>query len=191
MIVPAFGGRDISSFAFELGEEWGVGQESLSNGIVIVVKPKDDTPGEVQIATGTGLEGALPDIFCQRIIDDLMIPQFKTNDYYGGIVNALTVIEPVCAGEYSYEQYQKDNNDNTVWGIVGLLTIGGVWYAVRKSKKGGGGSSSNSSNSSSGRTYYGGSYMPGGGYGGSSSGRSFSGGFGGGHFGGGGARGSW
>lgn len=199
IITPDFGGREIESFAFELGEAWGVGQDEHSNGVVIVIKPKvGDAYGEVEIATGLGLEGALPDIFCHRIINNEMIPHFQDNDYYKGIVAALDVIEPVCVGEYDYAQYRKaEKREDLIGGllalgIVALLVVGFVVFIYIANKKGW---LKTPPNSGTGGSYTGGgTHM--GGFGGSSrggwsSGGSSFGGFGGGHFGGGGASGRW
>ncbi len=191
MVTPGFGGRDISSFAFDVGNSWGIGQKEYENGVLIVVKPKDETKGEVEIATGGGLEGALPDIFCKRIIEEKMIPHFRENDYVGGISAALEVILPVCAGEYSYEQYQEDNDD-TAGALLGLaVVVGSVLWIRHKMKR-------LQSTYQSGGPHIGGipfdSGMPyGGNYGGfgSSSSSSTSRSFGGGTFRGGGASGSW
>ncbi len=189
MITPGFGGRDISSFAFEVGDKWGIGQRKLRNGVIIVVKPKDETDGEVEIAPGLGLEGALPDIFCKRIIEDQMIPHFRENDYYGGIVAALDIILPVCAGEYSYDKYKEDREGGSA--LLGLLFLALIFFfVIRSIRKGGGGSGHYSGGGS---TYYGGS-SPSSWSSSSSSGSSSSGGFGGfggGSFGGGGASGRW
>ncbi len=192
MITPGFGGRDISSFAFEVGDKWGIGQRKLRNGVIIVVKPKDDTDGEVEIAPGHGLEGALPDIFCKRIIEDQMIPHFREEDYYGGIVAALDIILPVCAGEYSFDKYKEDREGGSAW--LGLLFLGLIFFFVirsfRKGSSGGGHYSGGS-----GSTLYGGSSSSYDSWSSGSSGHSSSsggfGGFGGGSFGGGGASGRW
>ncbi len=196
MVTPGFGGRDISSFAFEVGREWGIGQEKMNNGVIIVVKPKDDTDGQVEIATGKGLEGALPDIFCKRIIEDEMIPHFRENDYYGGIVAALDIILPVCAGEYSYDNYKDDNDVNPiamlVAFIIGLALF--CWLVYKLDKRSGDIGGGNGGGGFTGGTYYGGHTRVGGWGGGSFGGGGSSGGFGGfggGSFGGGGASGRW
>ena len=186
MITPGFGGSDISSFAFDVGNKWGIGQGEFANGVIIIVKPKDDTDGQVEIAVGTGLEGALPDIFCKRIIEDEMIPLFRENDYMGGINAALDIILPVCAGEYNYDQYKKDNKVPSWFILLCLIAfIGVIVWATKNSGSGG-----------SGGAYLGG-YGPtstwssaGGGWNSGSSGGGF-GGFGGGSFSGGGASGRW
>lgn len=186
VITGGFGGRDVSSFAFEVGNSWGIGQSEHNNGVVIVVKPKDDTDGETWIATGDGLEGVLPDIFCKHIVEDEMIPFFRDDDYYGGICAALDVILPVCAGEYSYDEYRNSNSSNDngddVAALIAVCVIGLVVWRLRRKQRGGGGgfhwSSGGWSGGSSHSSWSGGSSI---------SGRSF----GGGHFGGGGAGGRW
>lgn len=182
IITPGFGGKDAASFAFDVGNQWGVGQKELKNGVVIVIKPKDDTDGEVEIASGTGLEGVLPDIFCKRIIEDIMIPRFKEEDYYGAIVAALGVIIPVCEGEYNFEQYKEDYDDSSsgVWIAFGAIALWGILSSIRSKKRG-------SRGGFGGGSYSGRGWSGGGSYSGHSSGSSF----GGGSFSGGGAHGKW
>lgn len=180
IIAPALGGRDASTFAFEVGNSWGIGQDSLNNGVVIIVKPKNESSGETWIATGDGLEGVLPDIFCKRIVEDEMIPHFRNEDYYGGICAALDIIMPVCAGEYSYEKYESDKESDPIGTVIGLGILAVIiWSIFRKGRGSRGNWTSHG--------YGGGSYS------GWSGGSSYSGGstFGGGHFGGGGAGGKW
>lgn len=192
LLTPGLGGNDVSQFAFDVGNKWGIGQRELRNGVLIVIKPKDETAGQVEIATGEGLEGALPDVFCKRIIEDEMIPHFREDDYYGGIVAALDVILPVCAGEYSYEQYRERHNDHPLATLLITLAVIVIILVVVHRMGGGDGSSWTSG---SGGTFYGGG--PVNSWGGWSGGSSWSGGgggfggFGGGSFGGGGASGRW
>lgn len=194
------GGYDKAQLAQEIGEKWGVGQQKFDNGIVILLKPKNETKGEVFIATGYGLEGALPDAICKRIVENEMIPYFRRNDYYGGVVNALRVIMPVATGEYKYKAEKKGGG--SVPGLIGILFFLVVVFIISRNNRnngdftGRGGVSkgldlwsliflagmSNRSHSGSWGGFSGG---------GGSGGNSGFGGFGGGSFGGGGAGGSW
>lgn len=209
--VNDLGGMEPSQFAYEVGEKWGVGGKDNNNGVVILIKPKTDTKGEVFIATGYGVEGALPDASCSVIINREMIPSFKRNDYYDGVVKALNVILPVLAKEYSIEKYEKKGEDGGLLGGITLVVAGMliVFLAIaiagskgdgndRNNNSGGGGGldaddvataillGSLLGGRSSGRSggSFGGGSFGGGGFGGF-------GGFGGGSFGGGGAGGSW
>lgn len=163
------GGYTPNEYATEIGDRWGVGQKKIDNGIVILIKPKtSSSKGQVFIATGRGLEGALPDAFCNRIVEDKMIPILKEgNNYTAATWAALKVIMPVCRGEYDYESYQSDE-DLSIFDWLCVIAILLIVFGFRIFLPFGGGGSFTSSDSSS----------------------SF-GGFGGGSFGGGGAGGSW
>lgn len=183
-----------NEFATKIGDTWGVGQKKLDNGVVILFKPKTkDSKGEVYIAPGRGLEGALPDAFCNRVIQHEMIPHLKAgNNYAAATWAALKVIMPVCRGEYTYDNYQKKHYANgeekeeglDFWGWALIIFTGGLilFFVVDKlllhdyfSDKWGLDSSRDSDDGSSSDSY-------------SSSDSSD---WGGGSFGGGGAGGSW
>lgn len=195
LITPDLGGNDIAQFTQDVWDVWGVGSKKHDNGVIIVVKPKNRTKGQVRIHTGYGLEGALPDLFCSKIIENEMIPCFKENDYYGGIVAALDIILPVCQGEYDEERYDSDNDiaAATLAFIVCFVILCFILIVVSKN-------SNSNSNDGSMPPYFGssmgrstgswGTFSSGGGFGGGGFSGGF-GGFGGGFSGGGGASGSW
>lgn len=108
--VDDMGGLDGKEFATELGKKWGIGGKSLNNGFVMVVKPRNDKgAGEIGFATGYGLEGALPDVFCKRLQTEYMIPHFKDGDYAGGIKAAIDEIVPVVLNDYEQAQALAGN----------------------------------------------------------------------------------
>ncbi|MEN6619483.1 MAG: TPM domain-containing protein [Rikenellaceae bacterium] len=198
-------GMDKSQMAYSIGEQWKVGQEKFDNGVVILIKPKaGNERGEVFIATGYGLEGALPDAICKRIVENEMIPDFRLNNYLTGVDKALAVIMPIAAGEISSDEYAAKSSGSGVFGSIGLIIFIIIIFILLVSKKGGssniggGGKKGPSalellllgsllSGAGRGRSGgFGGFGGSGGGFGGGGFG-----GFGGGGFGGGGAGGSW
>jgi len=202
LIVNDLQGYDIVDYAQRVAQKWGIGQQKTNNGVIIVLKPKSaDSRGEVNIDVGYGLEPIIPDITAKRIVDNEMIPHFKTNDYYGGLNAGIDVIMSLSAGQFTADDYkrkteQSGKNAGFVVPFIVLIIIiilinrnkgnnhtigrrGGssLWTALLLgSMMGGGGGSWGSFRSGSGS--FGGG---GGGFGG----------FGGGSFGGGGASGSW
>lgn len=193
-------GYPIAEYAQQIGERWGVGNKEFDNGIVILLKPKvGNSRGEVFIATGYGLEGAVPDATAKRIIEKEMIPEFKKNEYYAGVCNAVNILMKLAGGEYSAKEYESGDEEDLMLDIIALVVmLGVIWIllliiAPKKSKIIQSGKSSMTKDivdavilselfKSSGRGGNGHSGFGGGG---------FTGGFGGGHFGGGGAGGSW
>lgn len=203
--VNDLGGLDKADFAYQVGKNWGVGGAKFNNGLVILIKPKNDTKGQAFIATGYGLEGALPDAVCKRIIENEMIPYFRQNDYFGGVAKALSVIIPIAKGEYKYPMAKKKSSSG-YGGLLVIIIFIIIFLIVSRNNnknngnfRGGGGGSSGDLLSMillgsllSGRNHGGswGGFSGGGGSSGGDSGGDF-GGFGGGSFGGGGAGGSW
>lgn len=187
-------GYDPSEYATRIGLDWGVGSAQFNNGIVLLVKPKTyDSAGQVFIAVGYGLEGAIPDAYAKRIIENELIPNFRLNDYYAGVEAACDVLMKLASGEIS-EPRGEEEDDALLEIIATLLFIGLLIFIfiIAIGQNDDNGHSSGGGRRTiyvgpiitSGRSYGGGSSF-GGGFGGGF------GGFGGGSFGGGGAGGSW
>ena len=107
--VADLDGYDKGDYAVRLAENWGVGQKGKDNGIVILLKPKaGNSKGQVFVATGYGLEGVLPDaIVNNAVVNNEMIPRFKQDDYFGGLVAGIKVIMDIARGEYTAENYKE------------------------------------------------------------------------------------
>lgn len=192
--VTDLGGEDANAFAAELGQSWGVGAARHDNGVVLLVKPKNDNGyGEVAIQVGYGLEGVLPDAVCKTIIGRVIIPYFRDGDYYGGIRAGAEEIMALACGEIS-EVRALDDGEDGWWGVAAVLMIIAlfvfvIWYDRKHPGSGGGG---NYRGGGSGPTIWtSGGGRGGGSFGGGSFGGGGFGGFGGGSFGGGGASGRW
>ena len=160
--TPTLYGEEIKDLGTRIGHAWGVGQKEYNNGLMIIIKTKtaEEPDGDVAILPGYGLGG----------------------DYYQAVLNALDIIEPVCRGEYDFDRYKEDNDDDDPFkAILGFIIWGCIiLYVVRRLKRGFFGGGGFSGGSSGGSSY--------GGYHSSSSGSSYSSrSFGGGGFGGGGA----
>jgi len=179
-------GYEASDFAQRLGQHWGVGS-SKDNGVLILLKPRTEAERyiDVFIATGYGIEGALPDALCKRIINNYMGPCLRQDppDYYGAVEAAVSQIEPIMLGEYN-EATGDDESDEFFEALIVFIFIVLILlflFGPKGRRRHGGWSSGSSWGASSGSW--------GGSSGGFSSGGSSFGGFGGGSFGGGGAGG--
>jgi uncharacterized protein len=193
--VPSLNGEDKAMVATEILYKWGVGQKDKDNGIVLLIKPKTpEEKGEVQISTGYGMEGVIPDAIAKRIVENEIIPRFKEGNYYAGIDNALNTLMELSLGEYSAKEYEQKTSvkKQPVPFVVILIILFIILNIFGKAGKNGKRSIGKSlpfwvllSMMGSGSRHSGGSF------GGFSSGGGGFGGFGGGSGGGGGAGGSW
>ena len=201
VLVNSLNGLTKEEFADRIGEKWGVGRKDKDNGIVVLVKPKTQREkGEARISVAYGLEDVIPDAVANRIVDNIMIPYFRENDYFGGLQEGTDVIMGLAAGKFTADEVQALNPGNSgFFGLLPILFFILIFILIRRNSRryyhsGGRGTglltglllgsmlshrgsrgSWSSFNSGSG------SFGGGGGFGG----------FGGGSFGGGGAGGSW
>jgi len=108
IVVDTLCGLPESDLAFGIGEGWGIGQAGFDNGIVFLIKPWGK-PGERRtfIATGYGLEGAIPDLTAKRIIDNEVLPSFREGRYFEGVDRATNVLMALAKGEFDVESFGK------------------------------------------------------------------------------------
>lgn len=186
-------GMSAAEYATRIGLDWQVGSSEFDNGVVLLVKPKTaDSYGEVFIAVGYGLEGAIPDAYAKRIIDNELIPHFRENDYYGGVAAACEVLMALASGDISEPRGEDEPDGWAVFGVFLMIILFICIIAIVFGNGKGGGSGSSGGRGGGGPVIYTGPVIRGGGGfgGGGFSGGGF-GGFGGGSFGGGGAGGRW
>ncbi|MFV0565672.1 MAG: TPM domain-containing protein [Flavobacteriaceae bacterium] len=74
---------DFYQYAIQISEHWKTGNDSKGNGLTIVLSK---TLRKVRIST-TGKTKALylSDEFCEKVIHETMIPEFKKGNYYNGV----------------------------------------------------------------------------------------------------------
>ena len=195
VIIATTEGEDITYLGAQWGHLWGIGQADKDNGILILLA-RDDR--RIAINTGYGVEGALTDLMSKRIIETVIIPEFKKGDYYSGLDKGSDAIFKVLTGEFTEDRTfgNKRFPLEILFPFIIFIVIMIILWS-RKNKDGGGNGGRRGSGldiwdmiilSNMGRS----SGSSGGfGSGGGFSGGGFSGGFGGGGFGGGGASGGW
>ena len=185
----------VEDFTQDAFRAWKVGQQGRNNGAVLFVFVKDR---KMRIQTGYGLEGALPDAICKRIISDEMAPRFQAGDFAGGMTAAVNAMIAATRGEYkgtgltvAQARARARQSQGGIFDLIVLLVVFGIivfsWFrAARRGTV----YTSSGSRGSGGIWWIGGG---GGGGGGGSDGGGGGGGFsgGGGDSGGGGASGGW
>ncbi len=179
-------GTTIEGYGYQLGRHWGIGQKDKDSGALLIVATAER---KVRIEVGYGLEGTLTDAATKLIIENAILPAFKTGDFAGGIKSGTDQIVQLLrgdAGSAPPAQLRtaapaRSSTTMPVWLVI-VLGVGGVGLLIYCAIAGGAAcrgimqllfllALSGRSGSSSGRS------------------SSFSGG--GGSFGGGGSSGSW
>jgi uncharacterized protein len=96
LIVPTTQPETIEQFGIRVAEQWKLGRKGVDDGAILLVA-RDDRA--LRIEVGYGLEGALPDVVCKRIIEDMIVPRFKLGDFAGGIDAGIDAMIKQIDGE--------------------------------------------------------------------------------------------
>ena len=112
-----------------------IGQQGKDNGVLILVSVKEH---KIRIHTGRGLEGALPDALCIRIIREDFAPEFQTGNYDQGFRRGLAAVLSAARGEYRGDgttaaQHHAGPHEISLWAalvilILLLLFFGGIVF---------------------------------------------------------------
>ena len=198
VIIPTTKGENIGLLAPRWGQKWGIGQAKEDNGVFILLAKNDRN---IWISPGYGLEHKLTAGITGELIRNIIIPEFKQNDYFSGLNKGTDAIFQILNGEYQAVPKSTTDGGTIPTGFFVILFFIFIIILISISKnRRGGGNGGNRRNRSDGMDILEaiilsnlgrGSYKRGssGGFGGSSGG--FGGFGGGGGFSGGGAGGSW
>lgn len=199
--VNSLQGYEIEDYGYQLGRAWGIGQKQTNNGALLIIAPNEK---KVRVEVGYGLEPILTDAFSSSVIQNDILPSFRSGDYQTGVVKGVDAIigqlslDPAeaqaRAAAIAEEQAKVDVPIGPIIFVVLIflfIFVNGIRAAGRGRRMGRSGVGSvllwaaSEALRNSGRNDRGGGWGGGGGFGG--------GGFGGGggSFGGGGASGGW
>lgn len=126
--VNSLEGKEIEEYANELFRQYGIGNKTKNNGVLILLSINDR---KSRIEVGYGLEGVLNDAKTGRIQDNYMIPYYKENNWQEGIKNGYNAILEEVKQEYSIsvdgsiEPVKGKNDDiqNFNSGVISFIFI--------------------------------------------------------------------
>ncbi len=177
----------VDDYTVRIFDAWKPGLKHKDNGAILFVFVQDR---KVRIATGYGLEGALPDVVCKRIIDGEITPRLRQGDFDGALSAGVAAMMAAVKGEYrgtgrTVAQTRRGGESShignaIVFVVIMLILLASVFRRRRSGAWGGWTAGSGGFGGWSGGGWSGGGGGDGGGFSG-----------GGGRTGGGGASGSW
>ena len=118
--LQTLNGVPVSEYAVALGRAWRVGQAGYNNGVVVLAS-RDDR--QMFIATGYGLEGAIPDAVASRIYRNILVPNFRQGRFYDGLSQAVDALVLAAAGEFDAVPVDQDGRGLNVALVVVLLIL--------------------------------------------------------------------
>ena len=191
--IESLKGEDIGILTPKWGHAWGIGGTKQNDNGVIILLAKAER--KIWISPGYGVEDRLTAGINGELIRKIIIPEFKTGNFYSGLDKGTDAIFEVLKGKYKGTRQEKKDKEGIPF-VFFIIVFIIILIIISKSKKGPGSGIGKSPSlldiiilSNLGRSS-GGSFGSSSG-GGFSGGGGFGGGFGGGGFSGGGAGGDW
>jgi uncharacterized protein len=134
--------EDIASYANRVGNVWKIGRKGVGDGVLVVVA-KDDR--KVRIEVAKTLEGAVPDLAAQQIIDSAITPNFRKGDFATGLHGAVDQLIARIGGEALPEPRRAPSRGGgegfdwmnlAIFLFIGVSVAGGVLRAMLGRKLG-------------------------------------------------------
>ena len=96
LIIPTLDGEDIVDYTVRVIEDWQLGRKNIDDSVLLFVALNDR---KMRIEVGDGLEGAIPDLAAMMILEDHLMPAFRSENYGAGIMAAVDDIIGKIQGE--------------------------------------------------------------------------------------------
>jgi uncharacterized protein len=133
-------------FATQLFNYWGIGKEGINNGVLFLISKSDslrdsyalrpcfaNASHRVEIETGYGIEKILPNERVGNIIDQLIIPRFKQDDFVGGILAGTQAVIAALGGHDILPVSSKHQSKlpayiglSLIFGLIGAVVVWGI-----------------------------------------------------------------
>jgi uncharacterized protein len=118
-------------------QKWKVGKNDDGRGVVILA---DFSTKKISIGISHEMRGKLYDVTCMRLINQLVLPSFKENNYYEGLTNCVqgleVILSPPIGVQVAEEQIREKKIKEIETGsiIAFIIIVGGIFFFLRKRK---------------------------------------------------------
>lgn len=124
LLVATTQPEPIESYALRVAEQWKIGRKGVDDGILLILAKQDR---KARIEVGYGLEGVITDAISKRIIQDIMAPHLRQDDYAAGLNAAadsfmkLIEGEPLPAVETSSQE--SDGKNEMLFAVMAIVAL--------------------------------------------------------------------
>ncbi len=127
LVVPTTQPETIEQYSLRVVEAWQLGRKKIDDGVLLLIAKNDKA---LRIEVGYGLEGVLPDATAKRIIEEIIVPHFKTGNFAQGIDAGIHAILGLIEGESlppakrSTAHSGATDIDNILFIAIGFIVFG-------------------------------------------------------------------
>jgi uncharacterized protein len=115
LMINSLEGTSIEEYAGKIFVLNKIGQDKNNNGVLLLIAKQDQ---KVWIEAGHDLQSVLTNTISSQIISNEILPHFKVDNYFGGIVTGVDAIVRAAEGNY-----QLKENSTTLSTIIIFAAI--------------------------------------------------------------------
>ncbi|HZG20318.1 MAG TPA: TPM domain-containing protein [Herbaspirillum sp.] len=133
----------IEQYSIRVADAWQLGRKGVDDGVLLIVaRDNPKSLRRLRIEAGRGVQGSLTDAQSKRILEDVIAPHFRQNDFYGGLAAGVTAIttlleqEKLPAAQRHTGPVQTDDGGGWLTLMVILLFLVVFFAMLLKSRRG-------------------------------------------------------
>ncbi len=111
LTIPTLDGADIERYALDVFRGWGIGQQGVDNGLLLLIALEDRG---MRIEVGYGLEGRVTDADSSHIIRNQLAPAFQLQEYERGVADAVNALDAEVRAEADEYGFAGSTSDSTM-----------------------------------------------------------------------------
>jgi uncharacterized protein len=124
LLVSSTAPEAIEQYSIRVADAWKIGRKGVDDGVILIVA-KDNPPAlrRLRIEAGLGVQGTITDAQSKRILQDVIAPHFRQNDFYGGLVAGVSAITALLNQEQFPAPAAKRPQQGTDSSLAGLIPL--------------------------------------------------------------------
>ncbi|MES2831115.1 MAG: TPM domain-containing protein [Pseudomonadota bacterium] len=100
LLISTTAPEAIEQYSIRVADAWKLGRKGVDDGVILIVAKDNQKPlRRLRIEVGRGVQGTVTDAQSNRILQEVIAPHFRQNDYYGGLVAATTALQTLLDKE--------------------------------------------------------------------------------------------
>lgn len=107
LTVESLHGETIEQASIQVADRWQLGTAKEDKGLLLFITKRER---QIRLDVGQGLEGEIPDAYAKRIIDDNIVPLFKTGQVSEGVLLGVYQSIKLAAPQFPLDNYLQSNN---------------------------------------------------------------------------------
>jgi len=133
----------IEQYSIRVADAWRLGRKGIDDGVILVVA-RDNPPSlrRLRIEAGRGVQGSLTDAQSKRILEDVIAPYFRRNDFYGGLNAGVSALATTLDREHlpapAANRHAAQDDGSLLNTLVPLLFFLFLVVVSRAARRGGG-----------------------------------------------------